>query len=259
MSLRQVVRGAGFFGLTIGAGTLVFLAVARAEGDDAKVVGRDRWSGAWSRGLLRLFGVEVEVHGEPGPLRAGGRVVVANHRSIIDIAVLLSLFGGAMVARGDMERWPILGPAARSAGTIFVDRSSKRSGARAIQAMVDRLAAHDTICLFPEGTTFEDDLVRPFKPGACVAAVRAHVPVVPVALVYPRESGAAFGGESFLRHLGRLADTRSTRVQVVVGATMEAASGESIEAFTERCRSEVARLLAEGRGRETPTSPARGG
>lgn len=250
MALREVVRGAGFAGLTFGAGTLVFLSVARAHGHPAKRVARDRWSGTWARALLTLFGVELAVTGDPtveGP--DVGRVVVANHRSIIDIAVLLSLFGGAVVSRGDIEHWPIIGPAARAAGTIFVDRASKRSGAQAIQAMVDRLELHDTVCVFPEGTTFVDDPVRPFKPGACVAAGRAHVPVVPVAIVYPLGSGAAFGGESFARHLARLAETKRTRVYVEIGAPMRPTPDEPLELFTERCRCEVDRLLQVGRAR----------
>jgi 1-acyl-sn-glycerol-3-phosphate acyltransferase len=247
--LRQAFRAAGFVALTAGAGTAVFAHVSGARGGVAKARARDLWSGSWSRGLLRLFGVEMVVTGDPG-VPGRGRVVVSNHRSIIDIAVLLSLFGGAVVSRGDLEKWPVIGPAARSAGTIFVDRSSKRSGAHAIQAMVDRLLQHDTVCLFPEGTTYVDDEVRPFKPGACVAAARAHVPVVPVAIVYPRDSGAAFGGETFVQHLARLADTRSTRVLVEIGDPMEPAPGEALEAFTERCRGEVARLMAVGRAKE---------
>jgi 1-acyl-sn-glycerol-3-phosphate acyltransferase len=247
---RKAVRGAGFAGLTMGAGALVFAAVSRAHGEAERMRARDRWSGAWARGLLDLFGVELDVHGDAAPTDpARGRVVVANHRSIIDIAVLLSLFGGAMVSRGDLERWPVVGPAARAAGTIFVDRGDKRSGAKAIGAMVERLLLGDTVCLFPEGTTYEDDPVRPFKPGAFVAATRARVPVVPVALVYPRGSGAAFGGETFLRHLARLAETRATRTHVEIGAPMEPRDGESLEAFTERCRTEVERLLAVGRAR----------
>jgi len=113
--------------------------------------------------------------------------------------------------------------------------------------MVDRLAAHDTVCLFPEGTTFEDDPIRPFKPGACVAAMRAKVPVIPVALVYPRDSGAAFGGETFMKHLARLAETPSTLLRVEIGAPMEPGEGESVQAFTERCRAEVERLFAVAR------------
>jgi 1-acyl-sn-glycerol-3-phosphate acyltransferase len=248
--LRKVVRGAGFAGWTALSGALVFTAVSRAEGAEKKRAARDRWSGAWSRGLLRLFAVEVVVTGDAHATDPSlGRVVVANHRSIIDIAILLSVFGGALVARGDIEKWPIMGAAARSAGTIFVDRSSKRSGAQAIAAMVERLAEHDTVCLFPEGTTFVDDPVRPFKPGACVAAMRAGVPVVPVALVYPKDSTAAYGGETFLQHLGRLADTKGTQVHVEIGAPLTPHDGEAVEAFNERCRSEVDRLMKVGRAR----------
>jgi len=257
--VRRYLRGAGFAALTFGAGTAVIVATERARGDSAKVLARDRWSGAWSRALLALFGVELVVEGDAGARAEQGRVVVANHRSIIDIAVLLSMFGGAMVSRSDLERWPIVGRAARGAGTIFVDRGSKASGSQAIQAMADRLAKHDTVAIFPEGTTFVDDEVRPFKPGAFVAAARAGVPVIPVALVYPRDSGALFGGESFLRHLSRLADARATEVRVVIGDAMEPGIGEDAPGFAERARVEVARLLAMGRSRESVSSRATSG
>ena len=250
MLLRRLVRGAGFFGLTFGAGTLIIVAVERAKDTRDKVAARDHWSGVWARGLLRLFAVDLVVTGDPGGNRHGqGRVVVANHRSIIDIAVVLSLFGGAMVSRKDLERWPIIGRAASGAGTIFVDRGSKESGAQAVQAMEASLRQHDTVCIFPEGTTFVDDEVRPFKAGGFVAAMRAGVPVVPVAIVYPSGSGAAFGGETFLRHLARLADTVRTRVFVEIGAPMTPAPDEPVVAFTERVRVEVDRLMATGRAR----------
>jgi len=248
--LRRVLRGAAFGALTVFSGAGVIVGVERATGETAKASARDRWSGAWSRGLLHLFGIEVVVTGDPSVGRPG-RVVVANHRSLIDIAVMLSLFGGAMVSRADVERWPIMGRAAKGAGTIFVDRGSKKSGAETIQAMVDRLEKHDTVCLFPEGTTFVDDEVRPFKLGAFVAATRARVPVVPVALVYPKSSGAAYGGESFAHHMSRLADTPRTRVYVEIGESMTPHDGEAAPEFTERVRLEVARLLAVGRARET--------
>jgi 1-acyl-sn-glycerol-3-phosphate acyltransferase len=249
-ALRQAARGAGFAALTLGAGTGVWAGVTRAHGDAAKMAARNRWTRAWSRELLSLFGVDLVVEGDAtaGLSPDHGRVIVANHRSIIDIAVLLLLFGGALVSRGDLEGWPLIGPAARAAGTIFVDRGNKKSGAQAIERMIARLSLHDTICLFPEGTTYVDDEVRPFKPGACVAATRARVPVVPVALVYPQGSDAAFGGESFTAHLARLAATGKTTVRVEVGQPKQLGEGESVEAFTERCRAEVARLLGVGRG-----------
>ena len=250
--VRKVGRATGFAALTLTAGASVAVGL-RASSEERRLDVRDRVTGDWSRGLLRLFGIEVVTGGAPpGPLGASGergRIVVSNHRSIIDIAILLSLFGGALVSRGDLEKWPIIGPSARAAGTIFVDRKDRASGARAIQAMVERLAANDTICLFPEGTTFVDDEVRPFKPGAFVAASRAKVPVVPIGLTYPQGSNSGFGEETFLEHLGRLAETRRTVAHVEIGSPMEIGESETVDAFRERCRSEVARLVATARAR----------
>jgi 1-acyl-sn-glycerol-3-phosphate acyltransferase len=79
--------------------------------------------------------------------------------------------------------------------------------------------------------------------------MRAGVPVVPVALVYPKDSTAAYGGETFLQHLGRLADTKGTQVHVEIGAPLTPHDGEAVEAFNERCRSEVDRLMKVGRAR----------
>jgi 1-acyl-sn-glycerol-3-phosphate acyltransferase len=251
--LRSAFRATGFGALTLayGAGVTVALFLTRGEADKPRA--RDAWTGGWSHKLLSLFDVKMSIEGNPGSLgaaRARGRVVIANHRSIIDIAVMLAEFGGAVLSRGDLATWPIIGRAAKSAGTIFVDRKSKSSGARAMQAMADRLAAHDTITLFPEGTTFEDDVVRPFKPGAFVAAMRAGTPVLPVGLAYPLDSGAAFGGETFLEHLARLSRSTGTTVYVDIGDEMSARDGESVEAFGARCQTEVQRLVDRARARE---------
>ncbi len=227
--------------------------VTLARGTLAKARARDFWASSWSRALLGLFRVELVAHGDPGPMgigRGSGRVVAANHRSIIDIAVMLSQFGGAVLSRGEVARWPIIGYGARSAGTIFVDRSSKQSGAEAIAAMVERLSLDDTICIFPEGTTFVDDEVRRFKLGAFVAAARARTPVLPVGIAYPLDSGAAYRDEPFMTHLARLAATPSSRVFVEIGREMAPGEHEPVEDFAERCRAEVARLVALARERE---------
>ena len=249
--VRKAGRAAGFLGLTVvsGIGVAVGLRVASEE---KKWGVRDRVTAEWSKGLLKLFGVELVLGGAPpgvpGVGRGQGRVVVANHRSIIDIAILLATFGGAVLSRADLATWPVVGPSARAAGTIFVDRADKASGHKAILQMVKRLEENDTICLFPEGTTYADDEVRSFKPGGFVAAARANAPVVPVGITYPN-AGAGFGDETFVQHLGRLAETPHMVTHVEIGAPMTIAEGEAVDAFRERCRSEVARLVAIARAR----------
>ena len=246
-------RASAFAALTATAGAAVLVRMKGARTVEASAATRDKVTRAWSEALLRLFDITLIVSGQAGQAGIGrgrGRVVVANHRSIIDIGVMLSLFGGAVLSRAELAQWPILGKAAKSAGTIFVERGDKKSGAMAIHAMVDRLDLHDTICLFPEGTTFVDDEVRPFKHGAFVAANEAHVPIVPVGIVYPLDSDAAYGDETFLEHLERLAGARRTRVWVEIGAPLERMENESTSDFGERCRLEVERLVGIGRAKQ---------
>jgi lyso-ornithine lipid O-acyltransferase len=172
---RQVLRASGFAGLTAAMLPLMLADVARADVDAREEV-RQAWVRRWARALLRLFAIEVVLTGaipSPRPRGAPGRLLVANHRSAVDIGVLLATFGGTMVSRADLSRWPLVGAAARAVGTVFVDRASARSGAATIRAIARRLEQGQTIAVFPEGTTFEGDEVRPFRAGALTAAIRA--------------------------------------------------------------------------------------
>ena len=213
--VRRVVRAAGFAAVT---GTLLSAYAARDAFTDAaeKDALRDAWVKRWSRSLLRLFGVSVEVYGDIAPPRAG-RLVVANHRGATDIGILLGVFGGHMVSRADLSRWPLVGAAARRTGTVFVDRDDAASGATAIRIIRQLLKSGQTVILVPEGTTFDGDLDRPFLPGAFVAALRTGAEILPVGLAYQRGSGAAFVEESFLAHLSRMAAADPTRVALSVG------------------------------------------
>src|SRR5260221_14391998 len=85
---RRIGRVGGF-ALVTGA-MLPAYAIREALADDASRDGvRDRWVAAWSDALLRLFGVRAEVDGDARAEPGVGRLVVANHRSTIDIAILL--------------------------------------------------------------------------------------------------------------------------------------------------------------------------
>jgi 1-acyl-sn-glycerol-3-phosphate acyltransferase len=127
IAVRRGARIAGFVGITSAMLPAFVIRHALTPARKRDQV-RDRWVGAWSGSLLRLFGIRVEALGAElaagGPLGHGGLLIVSNHRSAIDVAVLLRTFGGHMVSRADLSGWPLLGAAARSVGTIFVDRSS---------------------------------------------------------------------------------------------------------------------------------------
>ena len=211
----------------------------------------DRYMRTWTGGLQWMLGVDLHiVPGLPPPAR-GARMVVSNHRSALDIPILLTQFGGSVLARGDMEAWPLLGLAAQKAQTIFVDRESSHSGAQAIRSIRDQLERGRTITVFPEGTTFSGDEVRPFNAGAFVACRRLEVELLPVGVAYP--PGFEYVEDSFLDHAKAVAARPRTPVVMVVGGS-RAPTGKTadlaeslradVQALVDRARVELERLTS---------------
>jgi len=243
--LRTAGRIAGFGALT-SAMLPAFLAHERIAPPAERDRVRERWVGAWCGALLRMFGVRVLVRGAPPP-RGKAYLVVSNHRSTADILLLLRAFGGHMVSRADLARWPLVGVAARAVGTVFVDRQDAVSGANAVRAIRDRLVAGHTVIVFPEGTTFADDTVRPFHAGAFVAAARSGAEVLPVGIAYRTGSGAAFVNESFPAHLARMAGAAPSEVVLSIGEPFGAGEKARAAQLRDRAHAAVQRLVLDAR------------
>ncbi len=226
---RSSTRLAGLGVLT--AGWVGIAAVHQslvAEEKRARVF--QRYLPYWARSLVRSCGGEVTLTPDSVvPAHTRARLIVSNHRSPFDIGVLLGIFGGQALSRADLEGWPVLGLAARRAGTIFVDRKNAGSGASAIRAIRQRLRSGASILLFPEGSTFAGDEVQPFKPGAFSAMRGLEVEILPVGLAY--DHGAEFVDETFVEHVLRVTKRPRTRCVVQIG-TPRIASGRAAEIAT---------------------------
>jgi len=207
-----------------------------------------RWMRTWCQGLLRVFGVDdVQLGALPPPAR-GARLVVANHRSPLDILLLLQHFGGHVLSRADLAGWPILGAAARNANTIFVDRDDPKSGVQAIRDIRNRLREGRTVIVFPEGTTFRGDEVRPFVGGAFAALRGIDVELVPVGIAY--DEGAEFWDETFVQHMQRVLARPKTRVRLCIGEPRTNTGTRQSLALT--LQTEVQGLVTQARSALTP-------
>jgi 1-acyl-sn-glycerol-3-phosphate acyltransferase len=246
--IRRVARIAGFGALTA---TMLpaFLARRKAASPETRLDLRDQWMGSWCSALLAMFGVHVLSEGPWALARERGHLIVANHRSTADILLLLRAFGGQMVSRADVAHWPLVGRGARAVGTVFVDRSDAVSGANAVRTIRTLLARGSKVIIFPEGTTFVGDEVRPFHAGAFVAAMRSGADIVPVGLAYQTGSGAAFVNESFGAHLARMAAAEPSRVAMCVGEPIAVAPEARASELRDRAQTQVQRLVTEARKR----------
>jgi lyso-ornithine lipid O-acyltransferase len=234
--------------LNLGSATLGWVALASAHQAAVPVPDRplvfQRYMKRWARSLVHATGGRVAlVPGCSVPAHSGPRLIVANHRSPFDIGVLLSLFGGHALSRADLSHWPVLGLAARRAGTIFVDRDNGASRASALRTIRRRLAEGASILVFPEGGTFEGDEVRPFKAGAFAALRGLGAQIVPVGLAY--DPGAEFADETFVEHVVRVAGRKATRCVVNIGTPL-LAEGET-RALADRTHAQVQALVDDAR------------
>ena len=251
--LRASARSGAFIGLTFSL-LACLEADLRASPASGHVGITYKWMARYGHSLLRLYGLSVTARGphlEKGGIypacdaRGQGRIFVMNHRSMLDIFVDLAFIEANTVSRADLAGWPVIGLAARRVGTLFVDRSDKRSGAAVINAMIAGLEMGRGVMVYPEGTTFAGDEVRPFRAGAFLAATRAGAEIVPVGIAYGG-ADSSYLEESFPAHYRRVAGSPVTRIGLVAGSPFRA-EGADVEAIQERARAEVQALVHQAR------------
>lgn len=131
-------------------------------------------------GCRLLFHYDIEgAHHEPSP----PYLIIANHASSIDIPLVglavrsrARFMGKVELASSPwMRRW------IRSLGGFFVRRGEPDRGA--VATAMALLASGGVVCLFPEGTRSADGRMMTLKTGAAYLALKAGVPVLPVAII----------------------------------------------------------------------------
>lgn len=144
---------------------------------------RRRYTAAIIRRTFIAAGAKPRVAGLER-LPEGPCVVVANHASYVDGLLLKGFLPPrfSFVIKGEMRSNPIVHFLLRRAGARFVERSGGGGTSRDIRAFVRAAQEGAALGFFPEGTFVEEPGVLPFRPGAFLAAIKAELPVVPIAI-----------------------------------------------------------------------------
>ena len=144
---------------------------------------RRRWVGASSRMVFTLAGVHVKVRGYEN-LPSGHCIVVSNHASILD-GVLLQGFlppRFSFVIKGEMQRVPAVSFLLRRVGSRFVERFDASGSARDARDLLRAASGGESLTFFAEGTVISEPGLSRFRAGAFAAAIKASVPIVPLAI-----------------------------------------------------------------------------
>jgi 1-acyl-sn-glycerol-3-phosphate acyltransferase len=136
----------------------------------------------WGKMLCRLAGVRVTVEGiehiDPGQTY----IFAGNHCSQYDIFSFQGYFSHDFrwIAKKELFRVPLFGQAMHRAGYIPIDRSHGRQALKSLDEAAKRIAAGNSVLIFPEGTRSADGTLQEFKTGAVLLAIKAGVPIVPL-------------------------------------------------------------------------------
>ena len=111
-------------------------------------------------------------------------VIVANHQSALETLLFWCIFPQlSFVLKKELFRIPVIGWGLRLAWPIGIDRNGGREALlQVIEQGKLRLAAGFHVVIFPEGTRHPCGTVGPFSSTAAGLAIRAQVPLLPIAV-----------------------------------------------------------------------------
>jgi 1-acyl-sn-glycerol-3-phosphate acyltransferase len=190
----------------------------------------------WGRSLLAVSFMRVRAEGLEKLDPNGTYVFVSNHGSFMDIPALLATLPHQFrfFAKKSLFKIPFLGTHLERAGHLPVDRSSPRASLKSMMEAARIIGTRGVSVLnFPEGGRSAEGL-REFKEGPAYIAIKAGVPIVPVALIGLRD----------LLPMGSY-HLKSGKVLVRVGApiaTKDLEASDRLE-LTQRLHREVAAMM----------------
>lgn len=232
-----------------------------------------RFTRLYHRQCCRLFGFDIR---QRGGISAERPVLfVSNHTTYLDIPVLGALVEASFIAKAEVADWPFFGWLAKLSRTVFIDRRVRRTAAHRDE-IAARLAAGDSLVLFPEGTSGDGRALLPFKSALfAVAEARDGVPppiIQPVSITYTKLDGLPlgralrpclswFGDMTLMPHLFAALGLGSVTVEVWFHPVLEPADYPSRKALADACREIIAAGVERSRsaGRHPPEPAAAAG
>ncbi|HCT62220.1 MULTISPECIES: lysophospholipid acyltransferase family protein [Acidobacterium] len=176
----------------------------------------------WARACVAASGGRLTVlHGER--LKPQVAVYACNHLSYMDTPVIFSTlpFQFRIVARHDLWKLPFIGWHLERSGQVPVNVDNPRASIASLSSAVRTLKSGMPLFIFPEGGRTRDGHLAPFLNGPAFMAIRAQVPIVPMALIGTHELLPI--------HAGQL---HAVPVTLVVGEPIET-SGYSMKQVNE--------------------------
>jgi 1-acyl-sn-glycerol-3-phosphate acyltransferase len=152
---------------------------------DQKGILQHRIARIWARGCVWASGSELRVQGAENLKRNKVAVYASNHTSYMDTPVIFASlpFQFRILARQDLWSIPFIGWYLNRSGQMPINTENPRATLSSLGVAVKALRSSMPLFVFPEGRRTPDGELQPFLAGAAYLAIRAQVPIVPMALI----------------------------------------------------------------------------
>lgn len=145
-----------------------------------------KYPGYVSRLICFFAGVKVRIEGIDKIKTDQLYIYTGNHVSQFDIFSFHGYFPCPAIGLGKQELFaiPIFGHALRCLGHIPINRKGGKEAMKNLNRAAERIRKGAlSVLIFPEGTRSVDGNLLPFKEGAMLMAIKAGVPLVPIAFI----------------------------------------------------------------------------
>lgn len=147
----------------------------------------------WSPVIIGATGAKVTVSGKDNVNPEKAYLVVSNHQSYLDIALLFRHLPVNLhfLGKEELRKMPFIGWFMRSMGMVFVDRSDRRKSLISLKKAGELITNGKSVMIFPEGTRSKTGKINRFKKGGFFIAQLSNAEILPVKIegainVWPR-------------------------------------------------------------------------
>ena len=155
----------------------------------------------WNIGFLNILNIKIRVHGVAPSSLSRNIMLVSNHVSWLDVYLLNAVRPARFISKIEVRHWPIIGWLAYKTGTLFIDRSKRHDTKRVNHAVSSILSHGGCVAVFPEGTTSNGSLLRPFHASLLQPAVHSQSHVWPAAIRYTHADGTLNTAPAYIDEL----------------------------------------------------------
>lgn len=142
------------------------------------------FTSTWSRLLMTVIGIDLNVVGEENLTAARPAVFLFNHRNQADplIAGRLISDNFTSVGKKELEKDPLMGTVGKVMDAAFIDRDDPKAAVEGLRKVEELAQKGLSVLIAPEGTRLDTTEVGEFKKGPFRIAMAAGIPIVPIVI-----------------------------------------------------------------------------